>query len=66
MYKYDTVLIEYSICHAPQRNEKFWNGFYTMMAAITPCEHALRSKLKFRKYPAMHTDRMLYHCTTLQ
>ena len=23
-------------------------------------------KLQFRKYPAMHTNRMLYHCTTLQ
>ena len=23
-------------------------------------------KLKFRQYPAMHTNRMLYHCTTLQ
>ena len=22
-------------------------------------------KLKVRKYPAMHTNRMLYHCTTL-
>ena len=23
-------------------------------------------KLKFRQYPAMHTSRTLYHCTTLQ
>ena len=23
-------------------------------------------KLQFRKYPAMHTNHMLYHCTTLQ
>ena len=23
-------------------------------------------KLKCRKYPAMHTNRMVYHCTTLQ
>ena len=24
------------------------------------------NKLTFREYPAMHTNRMLYHCITLQ
>ena len=39
--------------------------YFNFVISFSNCiMHSL--KLKFRKYQAMHTNRMLYHCTTLQ
>ena len=50
------------------KDQQFSNCKY-LKVIIHMCDQNLQHdklKLTFRQYPAMHTNRMLYHCTTLQ